>query len=82
MKALAKMICLGTVLAWMQFASAAPTGNAPPKSPSQSSQKQPMVSNVVHDRAPVEARMEYNGNLVKKRNSIARKKARQQPPAK
>ena len=76
MKTLAKMICLGTLLMGMQLASAA--GATPPAKPPQ---KKPMVSNVVHDRAPVEQRMEYNGDLVKKRNAIAKKKARQQPPA-
>lgn len=72
MKTLVKMICLVTVLAWVQLASAA-GASKPPQA--QSSQKKPMSSNVVHDRTPVENRMEYNGNLTKKRNEIAKKHA-------
>lgn len=72
MKTFVKIICLVAVLAWVQLASAAGT-TKPPQAPS--SQKKPMSSNVVHDRAPVENRMEYNGNLVKKRNAIAKKHA-------
>jgi hypothetical protein len=77
MKILAKLICFGVTLAWMQAASAATTGTN--GKPAQGVPKKPAVSRTVHDRATVEQRINDNAALTKKRSDVAKKAAKPQP---